>query len=71
MSKDEKMGIFFAMMYVVINLLIILSSSAILAHWGMRLKHTVMFALFYCSCQELYIMIKAFLKELFNGVVEK
>lgn len=71
MSKDEKMAIFFTIMYLVINVLIVLSSSAILAHWGMRPKHAVMFALFYCSWQELYIMIKAFLKELFNGVVEK
>ena len=66
MSKNEKIGIFLTIIYFVLNLLIILSSSAILAHLGMRLKHAVIFALFYCSWQELYIMLKAFFKELFN-----
>ena len=70
MSKDEKMGMFFTIMYFAINLLIVLASSAILAHRGMRLKHAVMFALFYCSWKELYIMLKAFFKELFNRGVD-
>ena len=71
MSKDEKMGIFLTIMYFVINILIVLASSAILAHWGMRLKHAVMYALFYCSWQEIYIMLKDFFKGLFNGEREK
>ena len=71
MSKDEKIGIFFTIMYFAINLLIFLASSAILAHWGMRLKHAVMFALFYCSWQELYIMLKAFLRGCLRGYYKK
>lgn len=71
MSKNDKIGIFLTIMYFVLNLLIILASSAILARWGMRLKHAVMFALFYSCWQELYIMLKAFFKELFNEECER
>lgn len=62
MSDKGKMII--AGIYFVLNIAIIITSSIILAQWGMGFKHSIMYAVMFSSIYDIFPIVRGFFKGL-------